>query len=208
VIRESSRESEFQRFGISPGVTKDRHPAISMTRTISPLAVRWVASSLPIASTAVSRFSTRTAISSPPGINLASQARFSSDRMTRFMSASRSAPGSAPDNEHRRLLGVELTVKPIGRPSASKDFPPSTANRFQQSKSLIECIGDLAPRLVRRSAFRRARVRTTSAKHSVDAVFAGEILAGEEKLEVQPSAEADGHRGRDIAGNGVVHIGQ
>src|SRR6266436_9745823 len=88
-ITAGSSNSPRMAASLSPGVTKDRHPAISMTRTISPLAVRWVDSTLPIASTAVSRFSTRTAISSPRGINLASQARFSSDRMTRFMSVSR-----------------------------------------------------------------------------------------------------------------------
>src|SRR5262249_13555488 len=102
----------------------DRHPAISMTRTISPLAVRWVASTLPIASTAVSRFSTRTAISSPPGINLASQARFSSDRMTRFMSVSRSGT-RRPDATRRRECSREncaaswLAVPSMGRCSRS-----------------------------------------------------------------------------------------
>ena len=42
----------------------------------------------------------------------------------------------------------------------------------------------------------------------VDAVFAGEILAGEEKLEVLPVVVADDHRGRDIAGICIVSIGQ
>src|SRR6266436_1938995 len=105
-ITAGSSNSPRMAASLSPGVTKDRHPAISMTRTISPLAVRWVDSTLPIASTAVSRFSTRTAISSPRGINLASQARFSSDRMTRFMSVSRSGT-RRPDATRRRECSRE-----------------------------------------------------------------------------------------------------
>ena len=44
--------------------------------------------------------------------------------------------------------------------------------------------------------------------HSVDAVLTGEVPAGEEKLEVQPSAEADDHRVGNITGSSGVSVGQ
>ena len=44
--------------------------------------------------------------------------------------------------------------------------------------------------------------------HSVDAVLAGEVPTGEEKLEVQPPAEADDHGARHITGSSGVPVGQ
>src|SRR5437016_548974 len=44
--------------------------------------------------------------------------------------------------------------------------------------------------------------------HSVDAVLTGGVSTGEEKLEVQPSTEADDHRIGHITRSSVISIGE
>src|SRR6478752_5053202 len=44
--------------------------------------------------------------------------------------------------------------------------------------------------------------------NSVDAVRAGDVFTAAQKLEVEPPAEADDHRVRDIARSAIVPIGQ
>src|SRR5271156_3017948 len=50
--------------------------------------------------------------------------------------------------------------------------------------------------------------RAGLSNHSVDAVLTGEVLTGEEKLEVQPTAEPDDHWVRNITESSGVPIGQ